>query len=133
MSSRRLWLVWAAVLWMASLGVGVADPAPAFDETLPDPFAQRTAPLFSVAIAAYLVAIAAGALWLGRRRPMEPEGPVVVMVQEPRGRRAPPGFYEDLRQRESALEDLEDRGPERPRPKVIRLPVGDHGPVEEDG
>ncbi|MGB5399943.1 MAG: hypothetical protein WBO71_06985, partial [Thermoanaerobaculia bacterium] len=109
-----------------------ANPVPAVEETLPDPFAQRPTPLFSVAIAAFLVIIAAGALWLGRRRPMEPEGPAVVTLQEPRGRRAAPEFYEDLRQRETALEDLEDRSPGRSRPRVVELPVDDHPSAEGD-
>ena len=132
MSGRRLWLVLSAILWMAAIAIGGANTAPAVDETLPDPFAQRSTPLFSVAIAVFLVAIAAGALWLGRRRPIEPEGPGVVMLQESTGRRAKPGFHEDLRQRETELEDLEDRSPGRSRAKVVELRVGDHRSVEED-
>jgi MYXO-CTERM domain-containing protein len=108
--------------------------------TLPDPFAKQSTPMVSVTVVAFLVAIAVGALWLGRRRrfepdemiPPEPEGPRVMLANEPRGRRRPPGFYEDLRQRESVLEGLEDRGPDRPRPKVIDLPVVDHRPPEGD-
>lgn len=111
-----------------------ADPA------LPDPFAKRTTPFVSIAFVAFLVAIAMGALYLGRRRrmepdediPVEPEGPKVVMA-EPSAQRRPPGFYEDLRQRETVLESFEDRGPNRPRPKVIELPVVDHRSVEEEG
>lgn len=117
------------------------DPAPEVDATLPDPFARRSTPLISVALVAFLIGIAAGALWLGRRRrmapeeeiPLQPEGPRVVLAQGPRGRRRPPSFYEDLRKRETELEILEERGPDRPRPKVIELPVADRRPVEGDG
>ena len=108
------------------------------EPALPDPFAKQSTSLTSVAFVVFLVAIAAGALWLGRRRRSEPEaqfeiqpeGPRVVLAKEPRGRRRPPGFYEDLRQRETVLETLEERGPERPRPKIIEIPVSDHHPVE---
>ena len=114
---------------------------PASDPSLPDPFARRSTPLISIAFVVFLVAVAGGALWLGRRRHMEPEeeihprpeGPRVVMADEPRGRRRPPGFYEDLRQRETMLENLGERGPDRPRPKVIELPVADHRSAEGDG
>jgi hypothetical protein len=146
----------AAVLLVATLtclaGAGLAQevtsetpswpaPEPAVDTTLPDPFARRSTPLVLVAFVGFLVVIAAGALWLGRRRrpeseedlPLEPEGPRLVMAQVPRGRRRPPGFYEDLRQRETELENLEESDPGRPRPKVIELPVADHPPVEGDG
>ena len=132
MSGRRLWLGLAAILWMAAIASGGANPVPAFEETLPDPHAQRPTPLFPVAITAFLVVIAGGALWLGCRRPMEPEGPAVVTLQEPRGRRAAPGFYEDLRQRETVLENLEDRSPGRSRPRVVELPVDDHPSAEGD-
>jgi hypothetical protein len=95
----------------------------------------------SVVAVSLLVAIAAGALWLGRRRGGEPEevmpqdldGPRVVMTDGPRKRRRQPGFYDDLRQRETILEGLEDRGPGRPRPKLIELPVVDDRPEEADG
>lgn len=132
MSGRRLCLVLTAVLWMASIAVGSADPAPAFDDTLPDPFARRTVPLFSLAIAAFLIAIGAGALWLRRSRPVEPEDPGIVMLREPVRGRVAPAFYDGLRQRETALEHLEDRSPGRSRPKVVELPVGDRPPAEED-
>ena len=132
MRGRKRWLALAAVLSMASIAVGGAEPVPAFDETLPDPFTQRPIPLFFLGIATFLVAIGAGALWLGRRRPMEPEGPGVVMPRQPGGRRVAPGFYEDLRQRETTLEDLEDRSPGRSRPKVVELPVGDRPSADGD-
>lgn len=122
-----------------SVPAETAVPAPA-DPALPDPFAKQSTPLVSIGFVAFLVAIAIGALYLGRRRrmepeediPIEPEGPKVVMA-EPSARRRPPGFYEDLRQRETVLESFEDRGPNRPRPKVIELPVVEHRSAEEEG
>lgn len=130
------------VLEIALSAVPPSAPAvPAVDPALPDPFARQSTPLASMAVISFLVSIAAGALWLGRRRRMEPEeelapqpeGPRVVMANEPRRRRRPPGFYDDLRQRETVLEGLEARGLDRPRPKIIELPVADHRPIEEDG
>ena len=118
-----------------------ADTEPAAaNPSLPDPFARQSTPLTSIGFMVFLVAVAAGALWLGRRRRQEPDeligiqedGPRVVLADEPRGRPAAPGFYEDLRQRETVLEGLEEGGPHRPRPKVIELPVTDHRPVEGD-
>lgn len=130
--------------WVQSIAIIVGSQtlnrlAPAPAASLPDPFAEQSTPYVSIGFVAFLVAIAAGALFLGRRRhrlepeedlPLEPDGPKVVMA-EPSGRRRPPGFYEDLRQRETVLESFEDRGSNRPRPKVIELPVVDHRSVEE--
>jgi len=127
-----------AVPLVAKVGEGLA---PSLDPELPDPFARPSTSLVSVAVVGFLAAIAVGALWLGRRQRPEPEeevpsppsGPRVVMADGPKGRRRPPRFYEDLRHRETVLENLGERGPDRPRPKIIELPVVDHRSPEGDG
>lgn len=117
-------------------------PSPAaVQASLPDPFARRSTPVAPIVAVTFMVAIAAGALWLGRRRrwdeeeeiPPPPDGPRVVMVPERGGRRPPRRFFEDLRHRETVLESLEERGQGRPRPKVIELPADDRGPRERGG
>lgn len=118
------------------------SPAPgrSINASLPDPFSRRSSPRISVFVVAILVAIGVGALWLGRRRmepldeiPHKPEGPHVVMPRKRRDRRRFPRFYEDLRRRETALENLEERGSDRPRLKVIELPAADRRSGEDDG
>lgn len=110
------------------------------ESTLPDPFAKQSTPYISIGFVAVLLAIAAGALFLGRRRQMERDEEVVldsdgpkVFMAEPLGKRSAPGFYEDLRHRETVLESFEDRGHDRPKPKVIELPVADSRSVEDEG
>ena len=107
---------------------------------LPDPLARRSQPSSSLVLVVLLCGIAAGALWLGRRRAMEPEeeeipqaqGPHLIFERDAKGRKRSPDFYEDLRQRETKLESLEGRGPERRPRKVIELPVGDQRPLKSD-
>ncbi len=127
----------------ATFGPGVPDESDgtsAVGMELPDPFAHQSTPWLSVTLLAFLVAIAGGALWLGRRhraepeeeRSLRPEGPRVVLATDTLGGRRTPGFYEDLRDRETVLEGMEGGRAQRPRPKIIDLPAVDHRPEEED-
>jgi hypothetical protein len=100
---------------------------------LPDPLAPRSTPTRSLVLVAFLLAVSVGVLWLGRRRAREPLeeiqeeplGPRLIVTGHSQGRNRSPEFYEDLRRRETKLESLEVKGPERQRRKVIELPIGD--------
>lgn len=108
--------------------------------TLPDPLARRSQSASSLIFVLVLCGVAAGVLWLGRRRAMEPgeeeipqpPGPHLIFERDAKGRKRSPDFYDDLRQRETKLESLEGRGPERRPRKVIELPVGDQRPANSD-
>ena len=104
----------------------------AFDGApLPDPLARRSRPTSAFLFVAFLMVVAAGALLLGRRQVVELEedeisptqGPHLIFERDSRGPKRSPEFYEDLRQRETTLESLEGRGPDRRTRKVIELPV----------
>ena len=107
---------------------------------LPDPLARRSRSTSSFLFIAFLMVVATGALWLGRRRAKEPEeevpqesqGPHLIFERSSGGRKRSPDFYEDLRQRETTLESLEGEGPERRSQKVIEMPVGDQRPMRSD-
>ena len=120
----------------------VSDPVDlgVTDTPLPDPLARTSRPASSLLLVVLLFAIAAGVLWLGRRRALGPEeeevpqvrGPHLIFERDAKGRKRSPDFYEDLRQRETRLESLEGQGPERRPRKVIELPVGDRQPMNCD-
>jgi hypothetical protein len=107
---------------------------------LPDPLARRSRSTGSFLFIAFLMVVATGSLWLGRRRTVEPEedsmpgpqGPHLIFERNSRGRKRSPDFYEDLRQRETTLESLEGEDPERRTQKVIELPVRDRRSVKSD-
>ena len=138
-------IVGFSVAWGVFQGSGYTTSGPNSGESLvsvdttatgvelPDPLAQRATPTRSLLLVVFLLAVSAGVLWLGRRRAQEPLeeiqeeplGPRLMVTGQSRGRKRPPEFYEDLRRRETRLESLEVKGPERQRRKVIELPIGD--------
>lgn len=107
---------------------------------LPDPLARRSTPARSLFFVVFLFAVAMAVLWLGRRRALEPEeeiphethGPRLIFDRDSGERRRSPEFYEDLRRRETRLESLEEKGPERRPRKIIELPVGDRRSASQD-
>ena len=116
--------------------VSPAEPG-TLGAAIPDPLARGSMSVSTLVFVAFLLVIALGVLWLGRRREMEPEvrlepepeGPHLIFERESAGRPRAPEFYEDLRRRETTLEGLESRGPDGQRRKVIELPVGNQRPA----
>jgi hypothetical protein len=65
-----------------------------------------------------------------RDRSHRPRGPQVVL-ERPRRRRRTPAFFQDLKERESVLEDLAEERSGRARRKVIDVEVTDIRPAED--
>jgi len=62
----------------------------------------------------------------------KPEGPHIVVRGTSREKKRLPTFYDDLKRRETDLEELVDVGSGRSQRRVIEVQVEDHGPVEDD-
>jgi len=69
-----------------------------------------------------------------RRRQAEakPEGPRIVVQGTSERPKKLPTFYDDLKRRETDLEELVDAGSGRSHRQVIDIEIEDHGPVEDD-
>lgn len=70
-----------------------------------------------------------------RRRQIEakPQGPRVVVRGTSKHTKKLPTFYDDIKRRETDLENLVDAGSGRSQRRVLDIEVEDHGPVEGDG
>ena len=125
------------LIWIcAFLGAGTSS-SQEVASTL-DPLARDSSPLRTGLFIAGLVVIAAGAVWLGRRfsqpppAPPEPEKPRIALTTSERARQRTPIFYEELKERETALENFEETGTDRYRRKVIRLVVDENQPGKDE-
>ena len=100
--------------------------------------ARDRSPVRTTFFVALLAIIAVAAVWLGRRHsqaqhtPEQTEGPRIALATRERTRRRSPTFYEDLKRRETALEDFEETEPGGTGRRVIKLQVEENRPVEDD-
>jgi hypothetical protein len=67
-----------------------------------------------------------------RRADAKPEGPRIVVRGTSSQTKKLPTFYDDLKRRETDLENLVDVGSGRSSRQVIDVSVVDHGPVEDE-
>lgn len=125
-----------------SVGAGLA-PARGADSPADDATSQAPGPksqdyLFTTALLVVVAALILTAFLLAdrqsrrRQTAAKPEGPRIVLPTASERTKKLPTFYDDLKRRETDLEQLVDVGSGRSQRQVIDVQVEDHGPVEDD-
>lgn len=121
--------------------IEAAEPAPAGEGGGGAQDLGTSEPQDTITTAAVLVVVAVLVLTAflfadrrSRHRQIDakPEGPRIVVRGTSRRAKKLPAFYDDLKRRESDLEDLVDVGSGRSQRQVIDVEIEDHGPVEDD-
>ena len=122
--------------------IEASEPEPPFEAAGPVPAGEGGGdPQDHIATTTFLVVTAVLVLTAflladrrSRRRQAEakPEGPRIVVQGTSERPKKLPTFYDDLKRRETDLEDLVDAGSGRSHRQVIDIEIEDHGPVEDD-